>query len=286
LLSQGIVPVVTGFIGATPDGVTTTLGRGGSDYSATILGSALNADEIVIWTDVDGLMTADPKVEPRAQTIGIISYDEAVEMAYFGAKGMPPKALEPAAEAGIPVRVKNTFNPESPGTLIIREQYVKDRDIVKAIAIVRDVALITVSGAGMAGTPGVAASVFGILGQNGVNVLMISQSSSEANISFIVPRGDLQTAVNALEVGLLGKGTAKEVSSENDVCVIAVVGAGMKGTPGVAARVFKAIASQGINVRMIAQGSSELNISFVVRDYDGVKAVRALHDEFSLSKPH
>ena len=284
LLVKGILPVVTGYIGATPEGVTTTLGRGGSDYTATILGVALKADEVWIWTDVDGLMTADPKTEPSAQTIPTISYEEAVEMAYFGAKGMHPKALEPVAEAGIPVRVRDSFNPNALGSLIVHEQFVKNHDVAKAIAMISEVSLINVSGAGMAGTPGMAASVFSILGQNGVNILMISQSSSEANISFVVPQYDLLTAVNALEMNLLGKGAVREVTSEDNVCVIAIVGAGMKGSPGVAARVFRAVADQGVNVRMIAQGSSELNISFLVKAEEGAKTVRALHSEFHLGR--
>jgi len=284
LLEKDITPVVTGFIGATPEGVTTTLGRGGSDYTATILASALGADEVWIWTDVDGLMTADPRVEPLAKTIAIISYDEAIEMAYFGAKGMHPKALEPAAEKGIPIHVKNTFDPEGLGTLIVSEQFVKGRDVVKAVALVKDVSMVTVSGAGMAGAPGVAASVFNLLGQSQVNILMISQSSSEANISFIIPKRALARAVNALEIGLLGKGAVREVTAEENVCIVAVVGAGMKGVPGVAARTFKAVADQRVNIRMIAQGSSELNISFVVRAEDEVKAVRTLHREFGLDK--
>lgn len=284
LLKGEIIPVVAGFIGATPEGVTTTLGRGAADYTATILASALDADEVWIWTDVDGLMTADPKIEPLAKPITIISYAEAIEMAYFGTKRMPPKALEPVAEKGIPVHVKNTFDPEGLGTLIVREQFVKGRDIVKAVASIKDTAMVTVSGAGMAGTPGVAASVFGLLNQSQTNILMISQSSSEASISFIVPQHDLARAVNLLEVGLLGKGAVKEVTAEENVCIIAAVGAGMKGVPGVAARTFKAVADQGVNIRMIAQGSSELNISFVVRAEDGVKIVRTLHREFGLEK--
>lgn len=284
LLESEIIPVVTGFIGATPEGVTTTLGRGGSDYTATVLASALDVDEVWIWTDVDGLMTADPKVEPLAKPIAIISYAEAIEMAYFGAKGMPPRALEPAAEKGIPVHVKNTFDPEGLGTLIVREQFIKGKDIVKSVALVKDATLITVSGAGMVGAPGVAASVFNLLGLSQTNILMISQSSSEASISFVVPKRDLAKAVNVLEGGLLGKGIVKEVSAEENVCIIAVVGAGMKGMPGVAARTFKAVSDQGVNIRMIAQGSSELNISFVVREDDGVKTVRTLHREFDLEK--
>jgi len=282
IIEAGVVAVVTGFIGATQDGLITTLGRGGSDYTATILGAALQVDEVWIWTDVGGLMTADPKVEPSAKTIPVISYSEAMEMAYFGAKAMHPRALEPASERGIPIRVKNTFNPDGPGTLIVQEQQVKPESIVKTVAMIRNVALITVSGAGMVGAPSIAARVFNVLGENNINVLMISQSSSEANISLVIPRTSLEKAVNMLELSLLGNGLVKDVTSETDICIVAVVGAGMRGTPGVAARVFKAVADQGVNIRMIAQGSSELNISFAVEESGGVKALRALHREFKL----
>ena len=284
LISEEVIPVVTGFIAHTQDTITSTLGRGGSDYTATILGSALDADEVWIWTDVDGLMTADPKIVPSARTIPSISYSEAIEMAYFGARGMHPKALEPAADKEIPVRVKNTFSPEKSGTLIVKGQGAKSMEVAKAIAVISEVALITVSGAGMAGTPGVAAKVFGVLGENHINILMISQGSSEANISFIIPQSSLDKAVNKLELALLGSGLVREISSEKDACIIAVVGAGMRGTPGVAARVFNAVAGQGVNVRMIAQGSSELNISFIINEADVIKAVKALHKEFHLDE--
>ncbi|MGQ9460477.1 MAG: aspartate kinase [Candidatus Bathyarchaeaceae archaeon] len=284
LLGKGIIPVVTGYIAATQDGVTTTLGRGGSDYTATILGAALNVDEVWIWTDVDGLMTSDPKIVPSARTMPEISFQEATEMAVFGAKAMHPRALEPAMEENIPVRIRNAFNPENPGTLIVKEQRIKPGDIVKAITLVKDVALVNVSGAGMVGAPGTAAKVFDVLGKENINILMISQSVSEANISFIIQRNLLEKAVSTLEIALLGRGLIREVMTEDDVCVVAVVGAGMKGTPGVASRIFTAIARKGINVRMIAQGSSELNISFVVKEIDGEKAVRAIHEEFELDK--
>jgi len=282
IIEAGVVAVVTGFTGTTQDGLTTTLGRGGSDYTATILGAALQVDEVWVWTDVDGLMTADPKVEPLAKRIPVLSFSEAMEMAYFGAKAMHPRTLEPASERGIPIRVKNTLNPDSLGTLIVQEQQVKPERIVKAVAVIRNVALITVSGAGMVGAPGIAAKVFSVLGENNIDVLMISQGSSEANISFVIPRTTLEKAVNKLELSLLGSGFVKEVTSETGTCIVAVVGAGMKGTPGVAARVFTAVANQGVNIRMIAQGSSELNISFVVEESDGIKALRALHTEFKL----
>jgi len=282
VLKRGTVPVVTGFIAATKDGVPTTLGRGASDYTATIIGVALEADEVWIWTDVDGLMTADPKIEPAAKTIAELSFMEAMEMSHFAAKAMHPRALEPAAEAGLPVRVKNTFNPNGPSTVILQEQRVKSGNVVKAVTSVREASMITVSGAGMYGAPGTAAKVFHTLGENDINVLMISASASEASISVIIARSNLERAVTALRQSLLGRSLFKDVTAESDVSVVAAVGAGMKGTPGIAARVFRAVADRGVNVRMIAQGSSELNISFVVRQDDVLKSVQALHEEFQL----
>ena len=279
-----MVLVITGYIAATLEGVTTTLGRGGSDYTATIIGAALGVDEVWIWTSVDGLMTSDPKIVPDAKVIPEVSFQEATEMAVFGAKVMHLRALEPAMEENIPVRIRSIFNPESPGTLIVKEQKIKPIDVVKAITLVKDAALVNVSGAGMIGAPGTAAKVFDVLGKKNINMLMFSQSVSEANISFIINRGSLEKAVNALEIALLGRGLIREVTAEDDICVVAVVGAGMRGTPGVASRVFSAVARRGINIRMIAQGSSELNISFVVKEADGEEAVRAIHEEFRLGE--
>jgi len=284
LLEKGVVPVITGYIAATQDGMITTLGRGGSDYTATIIGASIAADEVWIWKDVDGLMTTDPKIVPSAKMLPELSFQEATEMAIFGAKAIHPRALEPAMEENIPVRIRNVFNPENQGTLIVKEQKIKHGDAVKAITLIKDVALVNVSGTGMVGTPGTAAKVFDVLGKHNVNILMISQSVSEANISFITRRNLLETTVNALEIAFLGGRLIHEVTAEDDVCVVAVVGAGMKGTPGVASKVFTAVAQRGINVRMIAQGSSELNISFVVKEKDGEEAVRALHEEFKLDK--
>ncbi|MEM1538815.1 MAG: aspartate kinase [Candidatus Bathyarchaeia archaeon] len=284
LLEKGVIPVVTGFIAATQDGITTTLGRGGSDYTATIIGAALDADEVWIWTDVDGLMTSDPKIVPDARTLPELSFKEALEMAVFGAKAMHPRALEPIMDGNTIVRIRNIFNPEGPETVLKRGQAAKPGATVKAVTMLRDVALINVSGAGMVGAPGTAAKVFDVLGKNKINILMISQGASEANISIIIRRGVLEKAVNALEVAFLGKGLISEISAEDDVCVISVVGAGMKNTPGIASRVFTAVARKGINVRMIAQGSSELSISFVVKEVDGKAAVQAVHEEFNLGK--
>jgi aspartate kinase len=283
LLDSGVLVVVAGYRACSPQGIATTLGRGGSDYTATIIGAALAADEIVLWKDVDGLMTADPVLEAEARVLATVSYSEASEMAYFGTKAIHPRALEPVIDRKIPIRIRNAFNLQSEGTLIHGDKLERTDQVVKAITLVRKVGMINVTGTGMQGLPGVAARIFKILGDLGVNILMISQSPSEAGISFVTTREKLQRATNALELNILGSGLVKNLSAEDDVCVIAAVGAGMKGTRGVAARVFRAVADAGVNVRMIAQGSSELNISFVVAEKDGPTAVHALHDEFRLA---
>ena len=284
LYDEGVVPVVSGFIGADQKGRVTTLGRGGSDLTASLLGASLNADEVWLWTDVDGIMTTDPKVEPSAKTIRQLSYQEAMEMTFFGAKGIHPKAVEVAMDKDLPLRVKNTFNPQGPHTLITREAEIKSGFAAKAVSLIPEVAVITVGGAGLAGAPEVAAELFQILSEKRANILMISQGSSEANISFAVSKDPVDELVSLLEMRLLGGKTVRQIDVEEDVCIVALVGAGMKGTPGVAARVFRAVAAEGVNIRMIAQGSSELNISFVVKREDGPKAVKALHREFKLGE--
>jgi len=283
VIKDGTVPVVTGFVASAINGHISTLGRGGSDYSASLLGYALDCDEIWIWTDVDGIMTTDPLIEPKARKIEILSYNEAAEMAYFGAKVLHPLTLEPAKLKNIPVIVRNTFNQNDTGTMVVEDAKTPSSSIVKAIAMIREVALITVGGAKMVGVPGIAARVFGALGNEGISVSMISQGSSEVNISFIISGKDVDRAIRAIEREFEKTNFVRDVIAEEDVCVVAVVGAGMKGTPGVAARVFGAVANDGVNVRMIAQGSSELNISFVVRREDGPTAVRAIHREFNLT---
>jgi aspartate kinase len=292
LLEKGVIPVVTGYIAADQDGVVTTLGRGGSDYTATILGVALAADEVWIWTDVDGIMTADPKIIPSAKKLSLLSYQEAAEMAIFGAKAMHPRALEPVIKNNIPVRIRSVFHPDNDGTLITKEpeiklsaiKSIKSTEVVKAVAMIKDVAMLNVSGGGMVGAPGSYAKVFEVLGKNDINVMMISTAVSEANMSLVVRRSLLGRALSTLEIALLGRGLVSEVTAEDDVCVIAAMGANMKGTLGVASRIFTAMAQKGINIRMIAQGSSELNISFVVKEKDGEAAVRAIHEEFKLDK--
>ena len=282
LLEKGVVPVVTGFIANTQDGIHTTLGRGGSDFTASIIGAAMRADEVWVWKDVEGLMTANPKMVPDARMIDRISFAEAMELAHFGAQVIHPKALESAARFQLPFRVKSLNNPDGEGTLIVKEVKVKDGSVVKAITNIDDVDLITVSGASMFGTPRLAARVLEILTDEDVDVLLISQSSSEENITLAIPKDDGSRAQNALELSLLGSKQVREVSIEAGLSIVAVVGAGMKGTPGVAARVFATMAAKSVNIRAIAQGSSELNISFIIKKQDTAEAIKALHDDFKL----
>src|SRR2546427_2221137 len=283
MLARKEVPVVTGFLAATVDGSITTLGRGGSDYTASLLGAGLNADEIWIWTDVDGLMTADPRIVKDDAILPAISFAEALELSYFGAKMMHPRALQPAAKKKIPVRIKNFSKPNGNGTLVSANESHNGGKIVKAVSLIRDVGIVTVSGTGMMGAPGVAAKVFQTLGSNNVNVMMISQGSSEATISCVVANREVDRAVRALQLALMGQGYVDRIIEEKDACVVAVVGSGMKGTSGVAARIFTAVARRKVNVRMVAQGSSEYNVSFVVSHTQGPDAVRAIHKEFNLS---
>lgn len=280
-LEKGETIVVSGFIAATQHGVTTTLGRGGSDYTACIIGAALKAEEVWIWSDVDGLMTADPRIVPGAKLLESVTFAEAIEMGQFGAKSMHPLALEPAAEHGIPVRFRNTFNQASVGTRLVPEAPdVASGHPVKCVLLHKNAALITVSGAAMIGRPGTAAQVFRALADANVNIMMISQSVSEAGISLVVARDHAERGKAVLERTLMRGGVARGVSLLEQVAVVAAVGSGMHGVPGIAAKVFTAAAEKKINVIAIAQGSSELSISFVTGADDGADAVRALHETF------
>ncbi len=283
MLKKGTVPVVTGFIGADQYGNITTIGRGGSDYTATIVAASIGAEEVWLWSDVDGLMTADPKIVKGAQVLREVSFAEAMEMALFGAKYMHPRALEPVIETKIPIRIRNTFNIKHAGTVITQNPGKESQKIVKSVSAIRHTALIDVSGGGMVGAPGTAAKIFDTLAKNRVNIMMISQSPSESSISMVLRKTDLDKATTTLELSLLGK-VIKQINVVDDVAVIAVVGSGMRGIKGVAAKVFGAVAKHGVNVIMIAQGSSELNLAFVVNSSDCDQAVRALHREFDLAR--
>jgi aspartate kinase len=284
LLKAGQVPIITGFIGATADGVLTTLGRGGSDYSATILGAALDADEIIIWTDVEGVLTADPRLISEARTIPEISYREAAELAYFGAKVLHPKTLRPVLPAGIPVWIRNSFAPEKPGTKITPQ----GRSIgggVKALTAIRDVALISVGGPGIVGVPDVVGRTFSTTAQLRAEILLISQSSSQNDICFIVAKAHAQATLEALREEFaqdLAHQVVDHITIDPDIAIVAVVGENMRGTPGVAGRTFHALGREGVNIIAIAQGSSETNISFVVSDESVKPALLATHREFGL----
>lgn len=285
LIEKGIIPVVTGFIGATIDGAMTTLGRGSSDYSATVLGSCLPADEVWIWTDVDGVMTADPRIVREACTLPRISFAEIAELSFFGAKVLHPRAIQPLLEPGIPIRVLNSLNPDHPGTLITND--IANRMYVKGITAIRDLSLVTIQGRGMLGVPGVAGRVFTAVAQSEASVLMITQSSSEQNICFVVRTLDTPAVVRHLEEEFaleIMRGDIDEVDSQQEVAIIAVVGAGMRGQPGIAAQVFGALADEGINIISIAQGSSEYNLSLVVTHEDANQGVQAIHRKFQLDK--
>jgi len=275
----GETPVVTGFIAATQHGVTTTIGRGGSDYSATIVGAAIKADEVWIWSDVDGLMTADPRIVPQARLLERIRFIEAIEMGLFGAKSMHPRALEPAADRKIPVRMKNTFNPGGAGTLIIDDS-TRPNEIIRSVLVVKDAGLINITGAVMMGRPGTAARILGLLGAQGINVRVIILSVSEGGISLAVNGTQLAQARATLEANLLRSGEARQIQVVEKVAIVAVIGSYMRGHPGTAGRVFSAMGKEGLNIMAIAQGSSELSISFIVKGEDGPDAVRALHEEF------
>ena len=279
------VCVVTGFISSTIKGISTTLGRGGSDYTASLIGAALQADAIEIWTDVDGMMTADPRKVKRAFTISNASYEEAMELSHFGAKVIYPPTLQPALQAGIPISVKNTFNPEAEGTQIKRESSAGD-GLIKGISSIDEITLITIKGSGMIGVSGIAARLFATLAGEKINIILITQASSEHTVTLAVMPQNAERAENAIRKEFnqeLQQNIIDDVLIEKNNSVIAVVGDHMRHIPGIAGRVFSALGRNGINIVAIAQGSSERNISFVVSKKDEEKAMNTLHDAFFLA---
>ena len=279
LLQQNIIPVITGFIGCDQNGNTTTIGRGGSDYSATIIAASINANEVWLWGDVDGLMTADTKIVKNAGVLEEVSFSEALELSMFGSKYMHPRALEPVMDSKISVRIRNANNIDHPGTLITQVPTLTYNKTVKSITVIRNTALIDVSGGGLIGSPGTAAKIFDALAKNQVNIMMISQTPSESSITIVVKKQDVDKAIMTLELNFLGR-LIKRIEVSENVAVIAVVGSGMRGIKGVAAKTFGAVAKRNINVIMITQGSSELNLAFVIDDKNCEEAVNVLHQEF------
>ncbi len=281
LFSKKTIPVVGGFAGADQHGHVTTFGRGGSDYSATTIGSCIKANEIWLMSDVDGLMTADPKIVKNAKLLKEVSYVEAIEMAQFGAKQIHPRTFEPLLMKKIPMKIRNSFNVKNEGTLITASSSAKNT--VKCVSNIQNNGLIDIQGGSMVGTPGTAAKIFATLAKTGINVMMISQNPSESSITIVVKNTDLDRAVSILEMELLGK-IIKKLDVTTGVAIIALIGSGMRGTVGVASKVFGAIEKNKVNVSMITQGSSELNLAFVVKNSDTNVAVRALHNAFALDK--
>jgi len=279
------VQVLTGFIASTEKAETTTLGRGGSDYTASLVAAALSADCVEIWTDVNGVMTADPRAVKRTFTLPAISYVEAMELSHFGAKVIYPPTLQPAFNKKIPIWIKNTFNPEFEGTLISEKTKANDF-LIKGISSIGNIALINLQGSGMVGVPGVSSRVFSALARKGVNVILITQASSEYSICFAVAPEDAEKARLLIEVEFEAEMASKKIEKvhvETDLSIVALIGENMKKTPGIAGRMFTALGKNGINVIAIAQGSSELNISVVIPKNDLSKALNALHEAFFLS---
>jgi bifunctional aspartokinase / homoserine dehydrogenase 1 len=284
LIQQGIVPVVTGFIGATEDGVLTTLGRGGSDYSATILGTALDADEVIIWTDVDGLLTADPRLVPDACLISEISYREAAELAYFGAKVLHPKTLHPVMQQGIPLRIRNTFAPEKLGTKITPAGC-SNGGGVTALAAVTDAAMITVGGPGLVGVQDVLGRTFATTTAVRTDVLLISQSSSQNDICLVVSSPHAKRTLEALRHEFshdLAHEKAEHITLDASVAIVTVVGQKIRGMAGIAGRIFAALGREHVDVIAIAHGASASNLSLVVARKDVKAALVAAHREFHL----
>jgi aspartate kinase len=278
-MNNGEVPVITGFIGATKLGAVTTLGRGGSDYSAAILGAALNANAVWIWTDVNGVMTADPRVVVGAQTLPELSFREISELAYYGAKVVHPKTIRPVIERDIELWIKNTFNPNHPGTRIVGDnRHIAGK--IKAVTAIKGQSMITIEGRGMLGVPGVAARTFSAVAKVGASVTLITQASSEQSICFSVPAALTARVRAALEEEFrleLHRRDIDSITTLDQVVIVTVVGAGMKHTPGIAGKIFSALGQQNVNVIAIAQGSSECSISLIVDAQEADAAVRAIH---------
>ncbi len=275
------IPIVTGFIACSRDGSTTTLGRNGSDFTASILGAALEARVIEIWTDVDGVLSADPRYVESAFVVPEMSFQEAMELSYFGARVIHPSTMIPAVRANIPILIKNTLRPEAPGSLISRTS--SQGKTITGIASIEDVALINVEGSGMIGVRGVASRVFRALADADVNVIMISQASSEHSICLVCREREADAAVASLERELareLESGAVERFQLIRNLEIIAIIGENMRGTPGISGRLFSALGNERINVLAIAQGSSERNISFVVAKSESRRALNTVHRAF------
>lgn len=279
-IDKGVVPVLGGYAAADQHGRITTFGRGGSDYTATIIAACIDADQVWFMGEMDGMMTADPYIVPEAQTLQKISYSEAREMSMFGEREMHPRTFEPVLDRGIPLRIRSATNTKNPGTLIVPSHMVDNT--TKCVSMIRDSGLIDMQGFGMAASPGTAAAIFSTLAAPGISVMMISQNPSESSISIVLKNQDLHKAVNVLEMEHLGK-KIKNLNVTTNVAVVSLIGLGLRGTVGTASRVFNTVSNKDVNVIMITQGSSEINLSFVIKNSDVKTVVQALHAEFRLT---
>lgn len=280
LLDTRRIPIVTGFIAAAQSGATTTLGRGGSDYSASIIALALQANEVWIWTDVDGVMTADPRLVANAQTINVLSYREVAEMAHFGAKVLHPKSIHPVIEAGIRLRVRNTFNPDGPDTLLVSDSCNGKMGMIRSITTIRGLQLITVAGRGMLGVPGVAGRIFSAVATTGVSVPLIIESTSEQAICFPTPKDLVKQVIHTIQSHLnndFQRGDIDRVVASDDVDIITVICPGLRTTPGIASQIFGVLGEAGINVLGISFGASDVSINLIVSALDTQIAVKELH---------
>lgn len=286
IVSGTRIYVAPGYIARSNSGESTTLGRGGSDYTAAIFAGALDAEVLEIWTDVNGMMSADPRLVRDTITIPEMSYEEAMELSYFGAKVIYPPTIQPAMAKQIPIVIKNSFQPEHPGTTVSKHPQ-HGPYYVKGLTSIQDIALITISGTGMIGVPGIAQRMFHALAQERINILFITQSSSEHSICFAVTRSDATKALHAIEQAYefeLASAKIDPVHIENDLGLVAVVGDGMRERSGVAGKIFSLLGENGINIRAIAQGATERNVSFVINQHNVAKALNVLHEGFFLSR--
>ena len=280
VLAAGCIPIVTGFIAATSQGVATTLGRGGSDYTAAILAVALHAAELWIWTDVDGVMTADPRLVADARTIPVLSYREVAEMAHFGAKVLHPKSIHPVIAGGIALRVCNTFNPANPGTRLVADRDSNGLGVIKSVTAIRGLQLVTLSGTGMLGVPGVAGRIFSAAATTGISVPLIIESTSEQAICFPAPKERVAEVLRSLQERLgqeLQRGDIDRIFASDDVDIITVICPGLRTTPGVAGKIFSTLGDAGINVLGISFGASDVSINLILSAADTQPALRAIH---------
>lgn len=284
ILAEGKVPIVTGFMGATESGAITTLGRGGSDYSASIVAVGLDADEVWIWTDVTGVMTTDPRIIPEARTIPVLSFNEVSEMAFYGAKVLHPRSIRPCVENGIRMRICNTFHPELTGTILVNDVDPADEGKIKAVTSSSDYQLVTVSGSSMDGVMGISSKIFAGFSQNGITIPMVIESSSEQALCIPVPVKEVGKVRGILDSALeseIRRGDIQSIEVSDPVDILTVISSGLKKNPTAIAKVFAIIVENGIRLRAMSYGASDVSLNLIVNAQDTEKAIRAIHEQIS-----